>query len=120
MEQKDMVVLLTVDPKKDLERASMGLSIANAALATDVKVKIFFALDGIFTLVKGHCEGLKADHFASVQELLDLFAEEGGELHACSPFMAQRNISEGDLVDGVIISSAPTLVHDASGGVITI
>ncbi len=120
MEKKELAILFTVDPKKDLERASMGLSIANAALATDTSVKIFFALDGIQTLVKGYAEGLIADHFAAIQEQIDFFKEEGGELHACSPFMAKRGLKAEDLIDGVIISSAPTLVHDAESGVITI
>ena len=120
MVEKEVAILFTVDPKKDLERASMGLSIANSALATESKVKIFFACDGIKTLVKGYVDGLKASHFAPLDELLKILQEEGGELHACSPFMAERNISKEDLLDKVIISSAPTLVHDAENGVITI
>jgi predicted peroxiredoxin len=116
----EMAILFTVDPKEDLERASMGLSIANAALATDTKVKIFFSLGGIKCLVKGYVDDLKAEHFASFKELLDFFHEEGGVLHACSPFMAARGIKAEDLIDGVIISSAPTLVHDADNGILTI
>ena len=120
MSQKELALLFTVDPKKELERASMGLSVANAALATEVKVRIFFAVEGINALRKGYLEGLKAPHFAALSELVEIFQEEGGELHACFPFMAARNLTEKDLLDGVIISSAPTLVHDAENGVITI
>ena len=120
MEKKEIAILFTVDPRKETERAAMGLAIANAALATDTGVKIFFALDGVHTLVKGYLEGMKGGHFAPLQELVDYFIEEGGQLHACSPFMAARNIKEEDLIDNVTISSAPTLVHDAKNGVITI
>ncbi len=120
MDKKELAILFTVDPKKEVERASMGMSIAAAALATETKVKIFFALDGIFTIVKGYLDGVKAPQFASIQELLEMFRDEGGEIHACSPFLHGRNIKESDLIDGVIISSAPTLVHDAANAVLTI
>ncbi len=120
MEQRELAILFTTDPKEDIERASMGMSIANAALATEVKVKIFFACGGINVLRKGYLEGLAAPHFAGIGELLELFIEEGGEVYACSPFLHGRNIPEEDLVDGVILSSAPTLVHDARNGIITI
>lgn len=120
MQEREVAILFTVHPKKDTERASMGLSIAVAALATDAKVKLFFALDGIYTLVKGEIDDLKVPHFASLKELMEVFQEEGGEVHACSPFLAERNIKAHELIDNVTISSAPTLVHDAQNGVITI
>ena len=120
MSQRELAILFTVDPKAETERASMGLSIGLAALATDAKVKIFFALDGIRTLVKGYTDGLAVENFAPVSELLDLIQEEGGKLYVCSPFMKVRDITEEDLRDDVIVSSAPTLVHDAEHGVITI
>jgi predicted peroxiredoxin len=120
MEQRELAILFTVDPREDIERASMGMSVANAALATDVRVKVFFACGGINMLRRGYVAGLEAPHFAGLQELLDLFIEEGGEVFACSPFLHGRNIPEADLIDGVTLSSAPTLVHDARNGVITI
>lgn len=120
MEQRELAILFTTDPKQDIERATMGMSVGVAALATDVQVKIFFACGGINMLRKGYLEGLAAPHFATIQELLDLFVEEGGQLFACSPFLHGRNIPEGDLIDGITLSSAPTLVHDARNGVITI
>ena len=120
MGDKELAILFTADPVRETERASMGLSIANAALATETKVKVFFALDGINTIVKGRIDGIKGGHFAPLKELLEYLVDEGGEVHACSPFMAERNIGEEDLIDGVTISSAPTLVHDAESGVITI
>lgn len=120
MEERELAILFTTDPKEDIERASMGMSVAVAALATEVKVKIFFACGGINMLRKGYLTGLSAPHFAAIEELLDLFVEEGGHLYACSPFLHGRNVPEEELIDNVTLSSAPTLVHDARNGVITI
>ena len=42
--------------------------------------------------VSGYVAGLGVRHFAPLEELLDTLREEGGEFHACSPFMEARNI----------------------------
>jgi predicted peroxiredoxin len=34
--------------------------------------------------------------------------------------MAARGVKEEDLIEGVVISSAPTLVHDAGSGILSI
>ena len=113
MTESELLVLFTVDPKKDMDRAFMGLTIATAGLATEVKVKLFFALDGIYAAKKGYLEGLSQEGFVPLQELLDIFLEEGGEIFVCHPFMAKRNITEDDLIDGVVLSAAPSLVCEA-------
>ena len=113
-EKSELVVIFTVDPKKDLERAFMGFTIATAALATELKVKIFFALDGIKAVTKGYLEGLGEEGFVPLQELFDIYLEEGGEVIVCHPFIAKRNITENDLIDGVILSAAPSLICEAA------
>lgn len=114
MTDSELIVFFTVDPKKELERAFMGLTIAAAALASEVKVKLFFALDGIYAAKKGYLEGLEEEGFASLQDLMDIFIEEGGEVFVCHPFMAKRNISEEDLIEGAVLSASPTLIYEAS------
>ena len=113
MADSELIVFFTVDPKKDTERAFMGLTIATAALATEVKVKVFFALDGIYAAKKGYLDGLGEEGFVPLKELLDIFLEEGGELFVCHPFMARRNITEDDPIDGVVLSAAPTLIYES-------
>ena len=110
----ELVVVFTVDPKKDIEKAFMGLTIATAALATEMKVKIFFALDGIYAVTKGYLEGLGEEGFVPLQELFDIYREEGGEVIVCHPFMAKRKITEDDFIDGVVLSAAPSLVCEAA------
>jgi uncharacterized protein involved in oxidation of intracellular sulfur len=114
MTESELIVFFTVDPKKDTEKAFMGLTIATAALATEVKVRLFFALDGIYAATKGYLEGLSEENFAPLQDLMDIFLEEGGEVFVCHPFMAKRNISEDDLIDGAVLSAAPTLIYEAA------
>jgi predicted peroxiredoxin len=113
MVESEAIVFFTVDPKKETEKAFLGLTIATAALATEVKVRLFFALDGIYAATKGYLEGLGEEGFASLQELMDIFLEEGGEVFVCHPFMAKRNITEENLIEGAKLSAAPTLIYEA-------
>lgn len=110
MTKLDMIVICTAHPKRELEKCSMALAVATSALATNQKVVLYFALDGVYTLVKGFIDGVAAEHFAPLKDMLDIFVEEGEGIYACTPFLAQRKISAKDLIDGVTLSNAPTLV----------
>ena len=113
MSENELIIIFTVDPKQDPEKAFMGLTIATAGLVTEVKVKLFCTLDGIYTAKKGYLEGLGEEGFVPLQELFDIFIEEGGEVYVCHPFMPKRNITEDDLVEGTILSAAPSLIYEA-------
>ena len=121
MESNGLTILLTSDPLEDPDKCSMAFSIANTALATDIAVKMFFADKGAMILKKGYVEGIQSSHFAPISDMISLFHEAGGELFICRPFMLACNIEEEDLVDGVTIASAPTLVFTlANSNVITL
>ncbi|MBE9521450.1 MAG: DsrE family protein [Proteobacteria bacterium] len=121
MVESELIIIFTVDPKKDPEKAFMALTIAIAGLVTEVKVKLFCALDGIYAVKKGYLEGLGEEGFVPLQELLDIFLEEGGEVFVCHPFMPKRNITEDDLIDGAVLSAAPSLIYEAENAqIITI
>lgn len=118
MAKLDMIVISTAHPKKELEKCSMALAIATSALATDQKVALYFALDGVYTLVKGFIDGVSAEHFAPLKDLIAIFKEEGEGIYVCTPFMAQRKLTEKDLIDGVIMTNAPSLVSSTGSATI--
>lgn len=115
---KELVLVITTDPRKDTERCSMAFSIANSALACEIPVKVFCAQDGVKMLKKGYLEGLVTDHFAGLEEMVNLYREEGGGLYACRPFLLTRGLSEDDLIEGVQIAAAPTLVLSLTGATV--
>jgi len=114
MERRDLVILFTADPRKETERAAMALAIATAAQVSGTQVSIYFALDGVFAAVKGALKGLAAPEFAPLEELIVILKEEGAKLHVCHPFLAPRNLRMEDLLDGMILTSATSLVDEGT------
>ncbi|MGE5892779.1 MAG: DsrE family protein [bacterium] len=113
MEPKRMVILSTVDPKKDPEKVSMTFAIAVTSLASEVETEIFFTLDGVFTALKDYVKGIDAHYYPPLPELMQAFIENGGKMFICQPSMINRNISEKNLIEGIAVVSAPSFVNDA-------
>lgn len=111
MTNSGLVILFTIDPRKETERAAMAFAIATAAQVTDTQVSIFFALDGVFAAVKGTLQGLRVPEFAPLDEMMAILQEEGAMLHVCHPFLGPRGLRVEDLLDGMILTSATTLVE---------
>lgn len=114
MDRKTLVILFTVDPRKDTERAAMALAIATAAQVTGTDVKIFFALDGVHAAVRGGLEGLVSPEFAGLEEMMEILLAEGAKFHVCHPFLGPRNLKMEDMRDGMVIASATTLVEQGT------
>jgi len=118
---RDLMILFTVDPRKEPERASMGLAIAAAARMSEAEVNIFFALDGVFAAVRDSMKGLSVPEFAPLEDIMTILVEEGVKLHVCHPFLGPRRIRVEDLRDGVILTSAVSLVqHGTNASMLTI
>jgi predicted peroxiredoxin len=118
---RDLMILFTVDPRKDPERAAMGLSIATAARMSDSQVDIFFALDGVYAAVKDCMKGIVVPEFAPMEEIMAILLEEGVKMHVCHPFLGPRNLRMEDLREGIALTSAVGLVqHGTNASILTI
>lgn len=84
------------------------------ALAQEVKVKIFLMMDAVELMKKGRAENVKAPGFPPLQELIDQFLDNGGEIELCSNSAVFRGIEQKDLRDErITIAGAATMVDDA-------
>ena len=50
--------------------------------------------------------------FPPVKELMDQYMEAGGKLMVCNPCMKKRGLEAADLIEGVIVVNAPTIVKE--------
>ena len=94
------------------ERVIFGLNMALAAVASDVQVTVFFALES--------ARWVCAQHGVSgrVQELLTLLFEYQVDVHCCSACAHAHCQSEGEeshLLDGVQRAGLASLVMRATG-----
>lgn len=108
MADKLIFVVTCADEKAD--KATIPFALGNSALAMDAEPIIILQSTGVFLGTKNYARHIHATGFPPLQELMEIYREEGGKLYACEPCIRARNISAEDLLDGIEIVSGPTLV----------
>jgi predicted peroxiredoxin len=104
----------------DVERASLAFVIGNTALASEQEAIMLFTLDGVEVPVKDSANGLQAQGFPPLSELIQNFVANGGEIWVCGACAKPRNIGLDELVDGSQIVGAATAVGAMVSGARTI
>lgn len=108
MADKLIFVITHADEKPD--KATIPFALGNSALAMDAGALIILQSTGVFLGKKDYAAHIHANGFPPLQQLMEIFMEEGGKLYACEPCIRARNISADDLLDTIEIVSGPTLV----------
>ena len=115
MAAKKLVVVMSRG--LDDERSSVGWSIANAGIASDFEVMAFLVAAGVDWARKGAAvmsHPNPAD--PSIGEMMKSFMDGGGVIHACPPCAKVRGYGEGDLVGGVKLAGAPSMLEWVAQG----
>lgn len=110
MEEK-LVIISTVGPENP-EKSSLPFVVATAAQATDVKVSIIMQSNAVTLAKKGEAEKVNAVGFMPLKQLLDTYAEMGGELLLCSPCLKERGITPDQLLPCGKTIAAGTVVDE--------
>ena len=108
MADKLIFVVTCADEKPD--KATIPFALGNSALAMDAEAAIILQSTGVYLGKKDYARHIHAAGFPPLEQLMEIFQEEGGKLYACEPCMRARNMSAADLLDGIEIVSGPTLV----------
>ncbi len=107
---KKLVVIVTAG-LDDPEKATLGLVVANAALAMDVEVTVVFQGKGVMACTKGMYENIVAPGLKPLKELVDGIIPLGGRIFVCIPCIEERQISKDRLVEGCELVKAGKLVN---------
>lgn len=85
---------------------------AMAAAAMEMEVMIWFTMDGTNQLKKGAAEKIKLDPTSDVtlRTMLDQALESDVKLAVCHQSMALFNMADDDLIDGVQILGATSII----------
>jgi len=108
MADKLIFVTTRADDKPDM--ATIPFALGNSALAMDAEAIIILQSSGVFLGKKDFARHIHAAGFPPLQELMEIFIEEGGKIYACEPCIRARNLSAEDLLEGIEIVAGPTLV----------
>lgn len=97
--------------KEDLERASLAFVVANTALVSGQQATVLLTIEGVRLATKGYAQGLKAEGFAPLDEIITQFVKGNGVIWVCGACARPREITETDLIEGAHIIGAATAVE---------
>ncbi|MEO7061815.1 MAG: DsrE family protein [Lapillicoccus sp.] len=94
----------------DVDRTSVAMVVAGAAVASAQQTSVFLSSEGVRLAHKGVAETLHEEGFAPLGELVSSYVEAGGTFLVCSPCAKKRGIGEDDLIEGATIVGGASLV----------
>ena len=106
--------------KDDVERASLALLVGNVALSSGQEATLLLTIEGVWVATQGYAEGLHANGFDPLADLIQKFAANGGRIWVCSACAKPRGITQEQLVVGAQIIGAATAVEALVSGAQTL
>ena len=108
-----MIYVLTHDPRDRTELVSSVVAQAVTALSFGYEAEIFLMDRAVKTAVTVYVDGLKAESFANLRELLEMFAEMDGKLYVCAPFAQTHHIRKDNCIPAVteFVDAGMLVVH---------
>ena len=93
-------------------RTYSPLFYAMAAASMDMDVTVWFTMEGTSQLKKGAAEKVKLEPKSDVtlRTMLERCREEGVKLSVCQQSMTLHQMTEADLIEGVEIMGAATII----------
>jgi predicted peroxiredoxin len=110
-----MVVSIT-HAADDVDRATVGMVVANAAAASGVETIVFLSSEGAHLGKRGFADDLHEEGFKPLAELIADFQTGGGQFWVCSPCFKKRGYGEADLIASSTIVGGAKLVEALVAG----
>jgi predicted peroxiredoxin len=110
-----LVVSITFG-KDNPDKATIGMVVANAGVASGQETIAFFSSEGVYLGKKGYADDIREEGFAPLKDLLDSFVDNGGTLWFCAPCCKKRGLDENNLVAKSIIVGGAKVVEVLSQG----
>ncbi len=97
------------------ERLNQALTVASTAAASGVVVSLWLTGDAAWMAVPGRAEQVRLPHAAPLRDLLDAVLALG-TVTVCGQCAARRNLTEADLIEGVVVRGAASFVEEVMAG----
>jgi predicted peroxiredoxin len=92
--------------KDDAAKASVPFIIGGASAARDGDTRMFLTHSAIYMATKGGNDGVQADGFKPLDDLVQSYVGNGGILWVCKACADAKGVSADDLIDGAEIAGA--------------
>ncbi len=106
--------------KEDIERAALTFVVANTALNSNQQATVLLTIEGVWVATQGYSDGLQANGFAPLSDLISQFVASGGKVWVCGACAKPRNITQEQLIGGAQIVGAATAVEALVNGAQTL
>jgi predicted peroxiredoxin len=103
------LVNLTRGPE-DPDRVTVALVMANAALALEKEVVVLLSTEGVRAADRRVVASIAEPGFMPLQELVDTYLADGGQIWACTPCVKKRQLEDA-LIDGVRLVGAVAAIQ---------
>ena len=120
MDRPEKLVIVVTHGPDEPELATLPFVMAAGALVSETQVFMAFQAEGVRLITKGGADGVHADNFPPLTELIDTVAAIGGLLMPCSPCLESRGITEEQMLDGVEVIGAARLVSEITSATATL
>jgi predicted peroxiredoxin len=114
------ILIHNTQGKDDLERATLAFIVANAALTAGQEAVVLLTIDGVWFAKRGYSDGLQAEGFGPIGELISSFISNGGQVWVCGVCVKPRNIVSEELIEGAKIVGAAVAVEAMVNGAQTL
>ncbi len=108
-------VNLSTGPE-NIDKSTVAFVVANAALASGKTVMVFLTVESVRFGFAGGADGIHAEGFAPLSELVATFGSGGGKILVCTPCAKVRGLSEEPLAAGAVLGGGAVLVEFMTSG----
>jgi predicted peroxiredoxin len=109
MADNDKVLINLATGLEDGERVTIAFLVATAALNAGKQVAVWLTKEAVRLALPGYAQGTACEGCPPLPQLLEQFAEGGGELLACPICFNARKLAEGDLLPNARLLGATPL-----------
>ncbi len=103
--------IVVAHAKDNVDRATVSLTLANAALEHGHKVRVVLTCEAVRLTVRGYALDMNDEPpFLPVHTLMEHIQAKGGQFFVCTSSMMKRALQKDDMIDGVHFADAAGIV----------
>jgi predicted peroxiredoxin len=110
------LVINITSGKDNVDKASVGLVVANAGVAAGQETAIFLSVEAVLLAQQGFADELQGAGFKPMKELIETFVAGGGMVWVCPPCANVRGVTEETLIPGAVFAGGAKLVEFLAQG----
>jgi uncharacterized protein len=119
MADGDRVIVGCSHGEEDPDRVVVAYLTAGAALDKGKDVVMWLTADGVRLALRGYADRIRVGMEPPVERVHAQFVEKGGRFYVCPVCFGERDLDEGELVEGAELKGATPLMEFAAEGAMT-